>query len=408
MKGKGILSAFILVIFGIFVLGMPQGAVAKKPLKIGAVYILSGAFATYGQFARNGINLAVDEINAKGGILGRKVEVTFEDSKAKPAVAIRAFRKLVYEEKVDFLVGLDSSGVALGVVPTLPELKRILIITHAATPDVTGKKCNKYAFRISVNLNQNVGAGARIAAKTGAKRWTTIGPDYAFGHQSWEYFQKYLKKLVPDAVFMEKVAFPKLATEDYSTYITSIMDANPEGVFISLWGGDLVNFVRQANAYGFFKKGYKVLMSLGAATEVLYALKDKMPEGVWVGTRYWFLANPSPTNKRFVEAYKKRYNAYPSYNAQNAYTAIYALKAAIEKAKSTKTEAVIKALEGLRIEAPVGKIYIRPQDHQAILNVTWGKTAADPNYPIRILKPMVTFSGEEVTPSPEETGCKMK
>jgi len=382
--------------------------VFAKPIKIGAVYILSGAFATYGQFARNGIELAVDEINAKNGILGRKVEVLFEDSKAKPAVALRAFRKLVYEEEVDFLVGLDSSGVALGVVPTLPELGKILIITHAATPDVTGKKCNRYAFRISVNLNQNIGAAARIATKTGAKRWTTIGPDYAFGHQSWEYFQRYLKKLMPDAVFMDKVAFPKLATEDYSSFITSIMDANPEGVLISLWGGDLVNFVRQARDYGFFDKGYKILMTLGAATEVLYALGDKMPEGLWVGTRYWFLANPSQVNKKFVEAYKSRFKAYPSYNAQNAYTAIYTLKAAIEKAKSTDTAKVIRALEGLRMEAPVGKFYIRPGDHQAVLDVTWGKTASDPNYPIRILKPIVIFKGKEVTPPVAETGCVMK
>lgn len=397
---------FVALVLGMFLV-IPS-FVAARPVKVGAVYILSGAFATYGEFARNGINLAVDEINAKGGILGRKVEVLFEDSKAKPAVALRAFRKLVYEEGVDFLVGLDSSGVALGVVPTLPELKRVLIITHAATPDVTGKKCNRYAFRISVNLNQNVGAAARIAAQTGARRWTTIGPDYAFGHQSWEYFQKYLKRIKPDAAFMDKVAFPKLATEDYSSFITSIMDANPEGVLISLWGGDLVNFVRQARDYGFFKRGYKILMTLGAATEVLYALGDKMPEGIWVGTRYWFLANPSEVNKRFVEAYQRRYKAYPSYNAQNAYTAIYTLKAAIEKAKSTDTDKVIKALEGLKMEAPVGQFRIRPEDHQAVLDVTWGKTFADPSYPIRILKPVVTFKGEEVTPPVAETGCVMR
>ena len=185
-------------------------------------------------------------------------------------------------------------------------------------------------------------------------------------------------------------------------------DANPEGVLISFWGGDLVNFVRQARDYGFFDKGYKILMTLGAATEVLYALGDKMPEGLWVGTRYWFLANPSQVNKKFVEAYKSRFKAYPSYNAQNAYTAIYTLKAAIEKAKSTDTAKVIRALEGLRMEAPVGKFYIRPGDHQAVLDVTWGKTASDPNYPIRILKPIVIFKGKEVTPPVAETGCVMK
>ena len=385
-----------------------QARAGKGKIKVGSVYIFSGFAATYGQFAKQGLLLAVDEINKSGGILGKKLEVHFEDSHAKPPIALRAIRKLVYEKGVDFLIGLDSSGVAKGVVPYLKELKVPLIITHAATPDVTGSQCNKYTFRVSVNINQNVMAAAKIAAQTKAVKWTTVGPDYAFGHQSWEYFQKYLSKLNPKAKFMKTVAFPKIATEDYSPYITSIMAAKPDGVFISLWSGDLVNFVKQANKMGFFKKGYTVLMSLGAATEVLYALKDQMPTGVWAGTRYWFLANDSPVNKHFVEAYKARYGVYPSYNAQNAYAAVYALKAAIEKAGTTEKMAVIKALEGLTVEVPAGKIYIRPGDHQAVLNVTWGKTAADPNYPIRILKPMVIFKGEEVTPPVEATGCKMQ
>ncbi len=380
----------------------------KDTIKIGSIYIFSGFAATYGQFAKQGILLAVDEINKSGGILGKKLEVYFEDSHAKPDKALRAIRKLVFEKKVDFLVGFDSSGVAKSVVSYIKELKIPTIITHAATPDVTGKQCNKYVFRISVNINQNVMAAAKIAAKTKAVRWTTIGPDYAFGHQSWEYFQKYLKQLNPKAQFMKTVAFPKVGTEDYTPYITSIMAANPDGVFISLWSGDLINFVKQARKMGFFDKGYTILMSLGAATEVLYALKDQMPTGIWVGTRYWFLANNSPVNKHFVEAYKKKYGVYPSYNAQNAYAAVYALKYAIEKAQSTDKEKVIKALEGLAFEAPAGKIYIRPEDHQAILNVTWGKTAYDPHYPIRILKPMVIFKGDEVTPPVSATGCKME
>jgi len=386
----------------------PSNVSAKGTINIGSVYILSGFAATYGQFAKQGLLLAADEINKSGGILGKQVQVSFEDSHAKPDIALRAIRKLVYENGSDFLIGLDSSGVAKGVVPYMRELKVPLIITHAATPDVTGSQCNKYTFRVSVNINQNVMAAARIAAKTGATKWTTVGPDYAFGHQSWEYFQKYLKVLNPKARFMDKVAFPKIATEDYSPYITSIMAAKPDGVFISLWSGDLVNFVKQANKMGFFKQKFTVLMSLGAATEVLYALKDQMPAGIWVGTRYWFLANNSPVNKHFVEAYKAKYGVYPSYNAQNAYAALYALKAAIEKAGSTDKMAVIKALEGLTFEAPAGKIYIRPQDHQGILDVTWGKTAIDAHYPIRILKPVVVFKGEEVTPKAEETGCKLQ
>jgi len=407
MKGKRFFGkGVIFLVAAALVFSFGGMAYAKKPIKIGSVYILSGFAATYGKFAKNGLNLAVHEINKAGGVLGRPLKVTFEDSRAKPPVALRAFRKLVYEEKVDALIGLDSSGVALSVVPVLKELKTPLIITHAATPDVTGKKCNRYAFRVSANLNQNVQVAARIAAKTGAQKWTTIGPDYAFGHQTWEYFQKYLKAINPKATFMKTTAFPKIATEDYTPYITTIMSAKPDGVVISLWSGDLINFVRQASKLGFFKAKFKVLMTLGAATEVLYALKDKMPTGVWVGTRYWFLANNSKVNKKFIASYKKKYHAYPSYNAQDSYAAVYVLKAAIEKAGKVSKEAIVKALEGLKVEVPVGKLWIRPGDHQALLDVSWGKTAADAKYPIRILKPIVTFKGADITPKVSETGCK--
>jgi branched-chain amino acid transport system substrate-binding protein len=391
-------------------MAVPAAGRAADPVKIGFVYIMSGPFATYGQFAKQGAEMAVEEINAAGGILGRPVKAFFEDSTGKPDVAVRAIRKLVYQDGVDCVIGLDSSGVAKTVVPLMPEMKTPLIITHAATPDVTGSVCNKYTFRVSVNLAQNVKAAALLAAETKAKVWTTVGPDYAFGHQSWEYFQKYLKALRADVTFLpdDQAAFAPIKTTDFSSYITKIMQAKPEGVLISLWGGNLIDFVRQASEMGFFNGDWEVLMTLGAATEVLYALGDKMPEGLWVGTRYWFLGNDSPKNVAFRDSYVKRYGQFPSYNAHGAYAALYTYKAAAEKATSVEKDAVIAALEGLTVELPVGTVTIRPEDHQALTDATWGKTAADPNYPIRILKPVKIFPAKDVTPAPEETGCTMK
>lgn len=392
-----------------FSLGAVLPVQAEDAVKIGFVYIMSGPFSAYGQFAKQGAELAMDEINAAGGIQGRMVEGVFEDSTGKPDVALRAIRKLVYQEKVDCLIGLDSSGVAKTVVPSIPQMKTPLIITHAATPDVTGSVCNRYTFRISVNLPQNVKAAALLAAETGASTWTTIGPDYAFGHQSWEYFEKYLSALKPEVSFLprEDVAFPPFKTTDFSPYINQVMASGADGVLVSLWGGNLIDFVRQGQDLGFFDGDRHVLATLGAATEVLTALGDKMPEGLWVGTRYWFLANPSARNTAFVEAYHERFGAYPSYNAHGAYGALYAYQAAVEKAGSVEKEAVVDALEGLTVELPVGEITIRPGDHQAVSDVTWGKTSADPAYDIRILDPIKRFPGAEVTPPVSETGCDM-
>jgi branched-chain amino acid transport system substrate-binding protein len=407
MKRKSLAVVLALGV-GLMIAGF--GFSADKPVKIGFVYIMSGPFATYGQFAKQGAELAIDEINKAGGIDGRKVEALFEDSSGKPDVGIRVIRKLVYENGVDVVMGLDSSGVASAVAPVMKELKTPLIITHAATPDVTGTNCNRYTFRISLNINQNIAMASTIAAGLKAKTWTTAGPDYSFGHQSWEYFQKYLSKKKPDAVFLPAAdaAFSPAATTDFSAYVTKIMNSKADGVLISLWGGNLIDFVRQAMDMGFFDGKREILMTLGAATEVLYALKEKMPEGIWVGTRYWFQANDTPINKAFVDAYLKRFNVYPSYNAHGAYGAVKAYAAAAGKAKSVDKEKIIDALEGLSIELPVGKILIRPEDHQAVTDGVWGKTAADPQMPIRVLKPIRAFAGKDITPPVEETGCKIK
>lgn len=404
---KGILSTLLAVV--VVLLSFMTSYAAADPVKIGFVYIMSGPLSAYGQFARQGAELAVEEINAAGGIDGRPVQAIFEDSTGKADVALRALRKLVYNDKVDILVGLDSSGVADTVVPSIQQMQVPLIITHAATPDVTGKFCNKYTFRISLNINQNVKAAALVANESGAKKWTTVGPDYAFGHQSWEYFERYLKELNPEATFLPNsdVAFPPFNTTDFSSYITKVMNSNPEGVFISLWGGNLIDFVRQASSMGFFDRDYEVLMSLGAATEVLTALGDRMPEGLWVGTRYWFLANDSPLNKAFVDSYYGKFNAYPSYNAHGAYGAVYAYRAAAEKAGSVDKEAIVSALEDLRIELPTGEIIFRKGDHQAVTDAHWGKIAADPNYPHRILNPIRIFKGDTVTPAVADTGCSL-
>lgn len=379
---------------------------AAQNIKLGAIYIMSGPFSTYGKFAQDGIKLAVDEINSAGGILGRRLEYVTEDSTGKANVAIQAARKLVYQAKVDVLMGIDSSGVARAVAPVILELGRPLLITHAATPDVTGSLCNKYVFRNSVNINQNIKAAAVLAKGMKGKRWTTVGPNYAFGHQSWEFFQKYLKELQPNVKFLDP-AFPKFGSEDFTPFINKVIAAKPDGVMVSLWGGDLVNFVRQANNLGFFKQKFKVLLTLGAATEVLDALGDQMPEGIWVGTRYWFKAVNTKTNKRFVKKYQKRFGKYPSYNSQNAYAGVYTYKAAIEKAGSVDPDKIAAAMSGLTVDAPIGRYTLRAGDHQATVDGFWGKTKADSKYPIRILSPIRVFPSKKITPTVAASGCKL-
>ncbi len=384
----------------------PRARPTGAPIKIGAMYILSGSLSTYGTFAKQGLDLAADQINDAGGVLGRPITATVQDE-GTAANAVRTARRLVLEDKVDFLMGLDSSGVAEAVVPILPELQKIFMITHAASPKVTGSLCNKFVFRCSVNVPQNSAAGAAIAAPFKYRRWTTIGPDYAFGHQSWEFFQASLKKLQPDAEFLpvSQQAFPKLGNDDFNPFIPKVLDAKPDAIWISTWGNDLVTLVRQGRQQGLWN--IPAFMELGAAMEVLETLGPEMPTGIWVGTRYWFQEPKTPTNQKFVDAFNQRYQRYPSYNAQNAYTGLVFLTEAIKKAGSTDQDAVGKALEGMTLDVPQGTTTIRKEDHQAVVNVTWGKTAKSDKFKFRILEPFKVLKAADVTPSPSETGCKL-
>lgn len=385
------------------------GALANnKPVNIGGLYILSGSAASYGEFASQGMRLAIEEINGEGGVLGRPLKLLMEDDQGRAATGIQAARKLVYQDNVSALIGLDSSGVALGLVPVMPELETPLIITHAATPDATGKLCNEYTFRVSVNESQNMRAAAEIASKLDAKRWTTIGPDYAFGHESWELFSKNMKELAPDAEMMKETAFPRFGAEDFTPFINNIMQQKPDGILISVWGGDLVNFIRQAHNLNFFNQGYELMFTVGAATEALAALGEQVPEGVWLGTRYWYDSHDSERNTKFVNDYKARYKTPPSYNAEGAYSAVYAVKAAIEKAGSAEPKDIAKALVGLTIDSPAsGERTFRVGDNQALIGPTWGRAGAMSADGIRSLKEIHNFKGEDITPSVEMTGCAL-
>ncbi len=386
----------------------PAAKPSAGPVKIGGMWIMSGALSAYGRFAKQGLDLAVEEVNAKGGILGRQVEARIEDE-GNADNAVRVARRFALEENVDFLIGLDSSGVAEAVTPTMKELQKILMVTHAASPRVTGDLCNRYVFRMSVNVPQNSAAGARIAAREiKARRWTNIGPDYAFGRQSWDYFKQELKKLQPDVEFLDDQAqWPKLGNEDFTSFISALQGTQADAVWSATWGNDLINLVRQGNQYGLFAMGKPFLFELGAAMEVLEGLGDQMPTGMWVGTRYWYQEPKTTRNKTFTDGFFKRYGSYPSYNAQNAYTGLLILADAATKAQSLEADKVIAALEGFSGEYPMGNVTIRKDDHQALVQGVWGKTTEDKSLKFRVLDPVVIFKPEEITPPASETGCKL-
>jgi branched-chain amino acid transport system substrate-binding protein len=163
------------------------------------------------------------------------------------------------------------------------------------------------------------------------------------------------------------------------------MDAAPEGLYSTEWGGELITFIKQAKEAGLFDKIKYVMFPVGAAMDVLEGTGKDMPDGVWISGRYFFLYPDTKMNKEFVARFHQRWNHYPAYVSETGYSCVYALKAAVEKAGSKETKAVIQALEGMEMEFPGGHRVFRKEDHQAIYDVPWGKTKSDPKYSIKIM-----------------------
>ncbi|BDG60490.1 ABC transporter substrate-binding protein [Caldinitratiruptor microaerophilus] len=380
--------------------GAGGGQQQAQPIKIGALYILSGRLALYGKAGSQGLQFAAEEINKQGGILGRPVEVKVIDEQGKPDVAAQEARRLILDEKVDALIGVDSSSSVLNVAQVVGELKKPLLVTHAATPKLVGEAWNPYVFRVNNDARMDAWAAAALAAKLPYKRWANIGPDYEFGRVSWQDFITRLKQLKPDVEVVGE-AWPPFNAPDYTSHITSILNAQPEAVFSVIWGGDLVTFIRQAKGFGFFDKVKLFVDPVGASLSVLVPLGKDMPENLLVSTRYWFLYPETERNKNFVKAYYERFKEYPDYVAQEGYAALYMYKAAVEKAGTTDADAVVKALEGLSFDAPEGKKTIRPEDHQVFEDLVWGYTKHTDQYPFAILDRITVVPAADVTYPPQ-------
>ncbi len=406
MKRLALLTTLVLIICG-------SACVVKAAddIKIGFSYVFSGRLAHYGYGAKQGAEMAIEEVNQAGGLNGRKLMGVYADTKLQPSVGVEAVTKLIKEDKVDVLMGIVSSAVADAVSQVANQLETPLIVTLAMTPDITGPECNPYTFRVSMNGPQNIMGASQIAADSSATRWTTVGPDYLFGYQCWEYFQKFLHEKKPDVSFVpdNEAIYAPVTTSDFSPYINKLLASKANGVLVSLYGGNLVDFVRQGVAKQLFEEKKLFLMNLAYSADVMFGLGLDMPKGVWLSGLYWFQANTSPENVKFVEAYAHKYKIFPDFNAHGGYAGVKAYAAAVKRAGSTDKKKVIKALEGLTLDLPVGTVIIRAGDHQAVTDGVWGVASEfDGKLRTRLLKPMRIFKGEEITPPVEKTGCNMK
>lgn len=362
---------------------------AQGPIRIGFVSIFSGRMAMLGETGYNGFILAADDINAKGGILGRKIEVIRRDSKGVIEEAVRIARDFITKDKVDVLFDQSSSREAFAIREVTKDQKFLTFVTASETAELTGnpKGWSKYSFRTGDHdVHNSVVAGiyaARIAKANKWTKWGSISPDYAYGRDFTDAFFTILHMEYPEVKIVGQM-WPKLAEPDYTSHITAALNAKPEAMFSAFWGGDCATFLEQAQMFGFFDR-VKYFGNGIADYTVLKALK-KVPAGLYTGSRYLRNVPDTRENYEFCDRYEKRFGSLPTHWSQECYTGALFLEAAAKKAGTLETEAMVRALEGLTIKAPwgnppKGEVTMRATDHTPIdYAEAWGVTISDPPY----------------------------
>ena len=350
------------------------GAYAADLIKIGVVTPLSGTYAGIGQQVKWGLDLATKEVNAKGGIMGRQVELSYEDSEANPSVAVQKAEKLFEVGKVDFLTGTVNSGATLAVGQVAERANKLLATTVSFADSITGDKCSPNVFRVNAKAGQQSAALAAWLAKSKPKaKVFYLGPDYLMGRSTVAAFQEAAAKV--GATNLGEV-FAPLDSKDYSQYFGQIRAAQPQVLYTSVAGNDTVRLFTQMQEFGLLKN-LTVLGASGTVTSQNIGAIGKAAEGFTTGVGYSAEID-TPANKTFVAAFKAAAKAEPDLYGTDSYGLIYAYKAAVEKAKSTDTDKVRTALRGLTWSTPQGDKTIRADDHQAmqimyVVQVTDGK-----------------------------------
>ena len=392
----------------------PKGAIPDRPVKYGHMTFLSGPAAVLGAGSLKGHTLAAEEINAEGGFLGkRKIETITADEAAGTDANVKEVRRMKLSGGIDFFSGVISAGDTVALGPVIEELKLLSIFTDGCTDFLFDKVVPnpKYIFRVTNIQSADAFSVAIATAATWpeVRKIAHIHPDYAFGRLAHGHFQVAIDKLIPGTSVVAEL-WPKLGTQDFNTHITNILAAKPDLVVSSLWGGDYVSFYKQSLRFGLYGKAkVATMIAFGISPQ---ALGKDHPEGIIAGAHanYHFTNPPGetwPLNKQFVEKFHRRWNEYPNYAAEGAYTALYLMKAAVEKANRLAggwpdNEQIVAALEGISIASPAGFISIRPQDHSAYKDVVIGFSKNLPQYPFPVWDParIITMPVRSVTAPP--------
>ena len=347
-------------------------------LSAGAQTIKLGELNSYKVFPaflepyKKGMELALDEVNAAGGVLGRKLEIVTRDDNGTPGDAVRVAEELMSREKVVMLMGTFASNVGLAVADLANQRKFPFLASEPLTDKIVWDNGNKYTYRLRASTFMQTAMLVPEAAKLNKKRWAIVYPNYEYGQSATAAFKKQMNARQSGGLVFIEQAVP-LGKIDPGPVVQALLDAQPDAIFSSLFGPDLARFVREGQLRGLFKDR-PVFNLLGGEPEYLDPLKDEAPVG-WYVTGYPWYAIDTAEHKRFRNAYQARFNDYPRLGSVVGYSVVIAAAAALKRAGSTDPEKIVAALSGLTFSTPFGAVTFRPIDHQSTMGAYVGRTA---------------------------------
>ena len=382
------------------ILSLPVLSLAAGEIKVGIVDTYSGPASSYCNDVLDGFKLAVDKVNARGGLMGNKLTFVTRDDKFKVDLGLTSAKELIMRENVNVLMGTINSAVSLAVSDLAKKEKIPFIVTYGKSSAITGAKGHKFVF----NMNENTEMVGKAAAVGLAKRpfvkYWIAGDDYEYGHAVADGVWNHLKKIKPDVQLMGQ-SWWKVGEPDFTPYITSILSAKPDAVIVATGGAGCIPFLKAAKNTGFNEK-VPIFMHTATELSTLRPLGLDAPEGVIGTSNYYFYYPETPENKAFVDEFKKAYNRYPSFGSLIGwYTANFIAKA-YEKAGKVDSEKFVEALSGLTINTPIGDLTVGKHDNQLMLPMFMGVTKKVPGFDFLIASDIVTIPAAELVSTPEE------
>jgi len=359
--------------FHLFAAGLAFGtgtALAQGTIKIGEINSYKALPQNLVPY-RQGWLLAQEEINAAGGVLGKKLETVFRDDNGNPGDAVRMAEELVARENVDLLSGVTFSHVGLALADFAKQRKIFFLASGPLSDKIVWESGNRYTYRLRSGTYALSASVVSEAAKLGKKRWALIYPNYEYGQAAVAAFKENMKKAQPDIEFVAEQS-PPLGKIDAGAVSQAIADAKPDAIFNVMFGSDLTKLAREGKTRGLFA-GREVVSLLTGEPEYLDPLKDDAPSG-WIVTGYPYAHIDTPEHKAFLAAYQKKYNDYPRLNSVVGYATVKAIAAGLQKAGAADTEKLIAAFKGLEFGTPFGKAMFRPEDNQSTLGIFVGRT----------------------------------